>query len=50
MEKLEKVFSSRIGIVIFYLIVALLAYLLTKTVESVNSQAERTSQTESYYA
>ena len=33
MEKLEKIFNSKLGIVLFYIVIAILALMLTKKVE-----------------
>ena len=46
MEKLEKIFNSKKGIIFFYIIVALLAYLITRKIEIVNSQAEHVKEVE----
>lgn len=51
MEKIEKIFNNSKGIIVFYIIVAILAVMLTKTINNVNNNS--TSQfveSESYYA
>lgn len=50
MEKLEKVFNSYRGLIIFYIIVAVLALCLSKKVDEINSQAQRIDAQENYYA
>ena len=40
MKNLEKLFNSYKGIVLFYLLIAVLAFMITKKVEDINSQAE----------
>lgn len=50
MEKLEKVFNGYKGLIIFYMIVAILAFMLTKKIEEVNSQAQNVVVKETYYA
>jgi hypothetical protein len=50
MEKIKNLFESYKGLIIFYIIVALLAFLLTKKIEEINSQAEITEVRETYYA
>lgn len=51
MEKLEKLFEGFKGLAIFYIIVAVLALMITNKVEEINSQAENQVITnETYYA
>lgn len=51
MEKLENIFKNYKGLVVFYLVVAVLALMLTKKVDNINSQAEKlVKEKTSYYA
>lgn len=50
MEKLEKMISGYKGLIIFYLIVAVLAFMLSKKIEEINSQAQNIVIRETYYA
>ncbi len=51
METLEKLFDSYKGIVLFYIIIALMAFLLTLNIKGINSQSEITDNNEkTYYA
>lgn len=50
MEKLEKIFNEMKGIVIFYIIVAILAFILTNKIEDINSQAQNEISEKTYYA
>lgn len=49
MEKLERLFNSYKGLIIFYIIVALLAFMIAKRIEAINSQAQVNIE-ETYYA
>lgn len=50
MEKIEKFLSGYKGLIIFYVIVAILAFMLTKKIEDINSQAQNIVIRETYYA
>lgn len=50
MEKLEKIIRGYKGLIIFYFIVALLTFMLTKKIEEINSQAQNIIVSETYYA
>lgn len=50
MEKLEKIFNGYKGLIIFYIIVAVLAFMLTKKIEDINSQAQNIVVKETYFA
>lgn len=51
MEKLEKLFEGFKGLILFYIIVAILALMITNKVEEINSQAEnQVIEEETYYA
>lgn len=50
MEKLEKIFKEMKGIIIFYIIVAVLALILTNKIEDINSQAQNETIEKTYYA
>ena len=50
MEKFERLFNSYKGLLIFYIIVAVLAFLLTKKIEEINSQAQNIIINETYFA
>ena len=44
MEKQEKLFKEYRGIIVFYILVAILSFLITKRIENINSQALALSQ------
>ncbi len=51
MEKMEKVFKSYRGLILFYIVVAILTLMLTKKIERINSQVENSNEIEvRYYA
>lgn len=50
MEKIERKISGYKGLLIFYIIVAILAFMLTKKIEEINSQAQNIVVRETYYA
>lgn len=50
MGKFENLFNDYKGLVIFYIIVAVLAFLITRKIEEINSQAEVIKISETYYA
>lgn len=51
MEKVEKLFNSMKGILLFYFIIAILAFMLTKKIEDVNASNVKTPiEAEVYYA
>lgn len=50
MEKLEKIFISKLGIVLFYIVIAILALMLTKKVEVINNNSQSVKTVESCYA
>ncbi len=50
MGKLEKMISGYKGLIIFYLVVAVLAFMLSKKIEEINSQAQNIVVRETYYA
>lgn len=51
MKKIENLFNSYKGLVIFYIIIAMLAFLLTKKIEEINSQvSNKVTIEETYYA
>lgn len=50
MEKLEKIFNNSKGIIIFYIIIAILALMLTKTINNVNNSTSQIVESETYYA
>lgn len=50
MEKMGKIFNAYKGLVIFYIVVAVLAFLLTKKIEDINSEAKVASEEVTYYA
>ncbi len=50
MEKIRGFFEDYKGIIIFYIIIGVLAFLLTKKIEDINAQARITTEQESYYA
>lgn len=49
MEKIEKLFNSCKGLILFYIIVAILTLMLARTIENINSQAINITE-ETYYA
>ena len=49
MEKVEKIFNNYKGLIIFYIIVAILAFMITKKIEGINSQAQIKVE-KTYYA
>lgn len=51
MKRIENLFNSYRGLVIFYIIIAMLAFLLTKKIEEINSRVGNTINIEeTYYA
>ncbi len=51
MEKVEKLFNDYKGLVIFYIIVAVLTFMLTKRIDKINvANNEKVVDTRSYYA
>jgi len=51
MKKIENLFNSYKGLVIFYIIIALLAFILAKKIEEINSQvSSKDIIEETYYA
>lgn len=50
MEKLEKIFNSKLGIVLFYIVIAILALMLTKKVEVINNNSQSVKTVESCYS
>ncbi len=51
MKKIEKLFDSYKGLVIFYIIVAVLALMIAKKIDRINiSTSQNTEETRSYYA
>ncbi len=51
MERIEKLFNTKISIIIFYVIVALLAYLITRKVDSIDKTSQKVEVVEkTYYA
>lgn len=51
MEKVEKLFNSVKGIILFYFIIAILAFMLAKKVDEVNTSSVKTpTEVEVYYA
>ncbi len=50
MEKVEKLFDSYKGLIVFYIIVAVLAFLIAQKIEDINSQAQNVTVEKTYYA
>jgi len=50
MEKIREFFDNYKGLIIFYIIVAILAFLLTKKIEDINSEARISTEQVTYYA
>lgn len=51
MEKIEKLFNDYKGLVIFYIIVAVLTFMLTKRIDKINvATTEKVVERRSYYA
>ena len=51
MEKIQNIFNKKVGIVLFYVIVALLSLLLTRSISNVNSTSSNQVEREvTYYA
>lgn len=51
MEKVEKLFNDYKGLVIFYIIVAVLTFMLTKRIDKINvANNEKIEDTRNYYA
>jgi len=50
MEKLEKLLRDYRGIILFYVVVAILSFLITKRIENINSQAQEIKEVSTYYA
>ena len=50
MEKQEKLFKEYRGIIVFYILVAILSFLITKRIENINSQAQDIKEVRTYYA
>lgn len=49
MEKQEKLFKEYRGIIVFYILVAILSFLITKRIENINSQAQDIKEVRTYY-
>ena len=50
MEKVENLFNSWKGIIVFYIVVAILAFMLAKNVSDVNTSSVNNNELEVYYA
>lgn len=48
--KIGKIFNSKLGIVLFYIVIAILALMLTKKVEVINNNSQSVKTVESCYA
>ena len=49
MEKIEKIFDSAWGVIIFYLVVALVSLLMVKSINNINNKIVTTDQESSSY-
>ena len=50
MEKQERFLKGFRGILLFYILVAILSFLITKRIENINSQAQNIKEVSTYYA
>ncbi len=51
MEKIEKLFNDYKGLILFYIIVAILTFMVTKKIEKINiANSEPKTEVRSYYA
>ncbi len=50
MEKLENLFNKKMGIVLFYVIVAIFALMLTERVKIIDNSTQVVKQNQTFYA
>ena len=50
MEKLENLFNKKMGIVLFYVIVAVFALMLTERVKVIDNSTQVVKQNQTFYA
>lgn len=50
MKKLENLFKEAKGIILFYIIVVILAIILTNKIEDIDSKSQRDITNKTYYA
>ena len=50
MEKLENLFNKKMGIVLFYVIVAIFALMLTERVKVIDNSTQVVKQNQTFYA
>ena len=50
MEKLENLFNKKMGIILFYVIVAVFALMLTERVKVIDNSTQVVKQNQTYYA
>lgn len=50
MEKQMNFLKGYRGIILFYVVIAILSFLITKRIENINSQAQEIKEVRTYYA